>query len=150
MNTDLEDGDVVTGIIDGKFDCGYLVSINFGSEVFKGVLYHAHATPNTSQGLITSGDPAHRTHRKHQMAFRDPSHPKRNRSGYTFFFAEQYHRLRPLYHGQERTISKKIGQLWSGLSEAEKLVYQEKGLKDRERYKAEMLEYKSAQHASPE
>ncbi|KAI3466366.1 hypothetical protein Pfo_023029 [Paulownia fortunei] len=145
-STNLEDGSFVTGTIDGKFDYGYLVTVNFGSENLKGVLYHTPEEPNASASLSASGDPAHRTRRKHQMAFRDPAHPKRNRSGYTFFFAEQYHRLRPLYHGQERAISKKIGQLWSRLTEAEKQVYQEKGLRDKERYKAEMLEYKPSQH----
>lgn len=29
-----------TGTIDGKFDCGYLVSIKLGSETLSGVLYH--------------------------------------------------------------------------------------------------------------
>ncbi|XP_051133659.1 high mobility group B protein 10-like [Andrographis paniculata] len=146
---DLGDGSLVTGTIDGKFESGYLVTVTFGSEVLKGVIYENSTEANKSKGFSSFREPAHRHHRKHQSATRDPSHPKRNRSGYTFFFAEQYHMLRPLYHGQERAISKRIGQLWSGLTEAEKLVYQEKGLRDRERYKAEMLEYKSSQHASP-
>ncbi|KAL7103277.1 hypothetical protein ACP275_08G169800 [Erythranthe tilingii] len=143
-----EDISLVTGTIDAKFDCGYLVTVNFGAENLTGVLYHIPEEPNNAlQSMSGSGDPSshHRSRRKHQVAFRDPAHPKRNRSGYTFFFAEQYHRLRPLYHGQERTISKKIGQLWSRLTEAEKQVYQEKGLRDKERYKAEMLEYKPSQ-----
>ncbi|KAL6543028.1 hypothetical protein OROHE_010548 [Orobanche hederae] len=145
----LEEGSLVTGIINGKLDFGYLVTVNFGGENLKGVLYHTPEAPNASGTLTpsTSGEPSHhRTRRKHQMAFRDPAHPKRNRSGYTFFFAEQYHRLRPLYHGQERAISKKIGQLWSRLTEAERRVYQDKGLRDKERYKAEMSEYKTSQH----
>ncbi|GFQ00295.1 high mobility group b protein 10 [Phtheirospermum japonicum] len=145
----LEDGSLVTGTIEGKFDFGYMVTVNFGGENLKGVLYHTPEAPNASSvGLNGSGEPTHhRTRRKHQLAFRDPAHPKRNRSGYTFFFAEQYHRLRPLYYGQERTISKKIGHLWSRLTEAEKQVYQEKGLRDKERYKAEMSEYKTSHHA---
>ncbi|KAL0306181.1 UNVERIFIED_CONTAM: High mobility group B protein 10 [Sesamum radiatum] len=145
----LEDGSLITGTIDGKFDYGYLVTVNLGSEELKGVLYHTSSDLDVSQSFSASGDPAQRTRRKHQIALRDPAHPKRNRSGYTFFFAEQYQRLRPLYHGQERAISKKIGQLWSRLTEAEKQVYQEKGVRDKERYKAEMLEYKSSQHPQP-
>lgn len=121
-SSNLEDGSLVTGTIDGKFDDGYLVTVKLGSEDLKGVLYHTPLEPDVSQSLSTSDDPAHLTRRKHQMAFKDPTHPKRNRSGYTFFFAEQYQRLRPLYHGQERAISKKIGQLWSNLTEAEKQV----------------------------
>ncbi|KAL8469547.1 hypothetical protein ACS0TY_032402 [Phlomoides rotata] len=142
-SSNLEDGSLMTGVIDGKFDDGYLVTIKLGSEELKGVLYHV--VPDVSQSFSISDDPGHHTLRKHQAA-RDPTHPKRNRSGYTFFFAEQYQILRPSYHGQERAISKKIGQLWSNLTEAEKEVYQEKGLRDKERYKAEMLEYKSSQH----
>ncbi|PIN25123.1 HMG box-containing protein [Handroanthus impetiginosus] len=150
VSTNLEDGSFVTGTIDGKFDYGYLVTVNIGAENLKGVLYHTPMEQNASQSLSTYGDSANRSRRKQQMAFRDPSHPKPNRSGYTFFFAEQYHRLRPLHHGQEKTISKKIGQLWSRLTEAEKQVYQEKGLRDKERYKAEMMEYKSSQHIPTE
>ncbi|CAA0818542.1 High mobility group B protein 10 [Striga hermonthica] len=136
----LENGSLVTGTIERKIDFGYVVTVNFGGEDLKGVLYHI---PN---GYV---EPVHhRARRKHQMA-RDPAHPKRNRSGYTFFFAEQYHRLRPMYHGQERAISKKIGLLWGRLTEAEKKVYQDKGLRDKERYKAEMSEYKTSHHAPP-
>lgn len=144
VNFNLGDGSLVTGTIDGKFEDGYLVTVRLGSEVLKGILYHT-TLEHVSQSLSPSDEPAHLTRRKHHTAFKDPAHPKRNRSGYTFFFAEQYQRLRPSYHGQERAISKKIGQLWSNMTEAEKQVYQEKGLRDKERYKAEMLEYKSSQ-----
>lgn len=118
----LGDGSLVTGSIDGKFEDGYLVTVKLGSEVLKGVLYHTPLEPDVSQNLSTFDETAHPTRRKHHTAIKDPAHPKRNRSGYTFFFAEQYQRLRPSYHGQERAISKKIGQLWSNLTEAEKQV----------------------------
>ncbi|XP_057765359.1 high mobility group B protein 10 [Salvia miltiorrhiza] len=145
-SSNLGDGSLVSGTIDGKFDDGYLVTVKLGSEVLKGVLYHTPLEPDASQSRSTSDEPVHLTRRKNHTAFKDPAHPKRNRSGYTFFFAEQYQILRPSYHGQERAISKKIGQLWSNMTEAEKQVYQDKGLRDKERYKAEMLEYKSSQH----
>ncbi|KAL3637573.1 hypothetical protein CASFOL_018741 [Castilleja foliolosa] len=149
-NPNLEDGSLVTGTIEGKFKFGYMVTVNIGGEILKGVLYHPKPPNALSVSSRGSGKPTHRrTRRKHQLAFRDPAHPKRNRSGYTFFFSEQYHRLRPLYYGQERIISKKIGHLWSRLTEAEKQVYQEKGLKDKERYKAEMSEYKTSHYAPP-
>lgn len=122
MSSNLGDGSLVTGSIDGKFEDGYLVTVKLGSEVLKGVLYHTPLEPDVSQNLSTFDETAHPTRRKHHTAIKDPAHPKRNRSGYTFFFAEQYQRLRPSYHGQERAISKKIGQLWSNLTEAEKQV----------------------------
>ncbi|KAG6407471.1 hypothetical protein SASPL_130462 [Salvia splendens] len=144
-NSNLGDGSLISGTIDGKFDDGYLVTMKVGSEVLKGVLYHSCPEQDAYQSRSTSDDPVHLSRRKNHTAVKDPAHPKRNRSGYTFFFAEQYQILRPSYHGQERAISKKIGHLWSNLTEAEKQVYQEKGLRDKERYKAEMLEYKSSQ-----
>ncbi|XP_042010374.1 high mobility group B protein 10-like [Salvia splendens] len=144
-NSNLGDGSLISGTIDGKFDDGYLVTMKVGSEVLKGVLYHSCPEQDAYQSRSTSDEPVHLCRRKNHTAVKDPAHPKRNRSGYTFFFAEQYQILRPAYHGQERAISKKIGHLWSNLAEAEKQVYQEKGLRDKERYKAEMLEYKSSQ-----
>ncbi|CAA0841146.1 Eukaryotic translation initiation factor 3 subunit A [Striga hermonthica] len=127
-NQNLEKSSLVTGTIDGKFDFGYMVTVNFGGENLQGILYHSPEAQNASMSLSASMEPVHhrRMRRKH-MAFRDPARPKRSRSGYTFFFSEQYHRLRPMYHGQERAISKKIGQLWSRLTDSEKQVYQDKG-----------------------
>ncbi|KAJ0101594.1 hypothetical protein Patl1_03674 [Pistacia atlantica] len=139
---ELKPGCSVTGIIDGKFDNGYLVTVNFGSDKLKGILYHIPHMLHVSQSSNTSVVPTHRRRKRSRLALRDPSRPKSNRSGYNFFFAEHYARLKPHYHGQEKAISKKIGILWSNLTEAEKQVYQEKGQKDKERYKTEMLEYK--------
>lgn len=140
----LQIGCSVTGVIDGKFDNGYLVTVNLGSEQLKGVLYHIPHVHNVSQSSNNSVAPTHRRRKRSRLALRDPSRPKSNRSGYNFFFAEHYARLKPHYYGQEKAISKKIGVLWSNLTEAEKQVYQEKGLKDKERYKSEMLEYRSS------
>lgn len=140
----LQIGCSVSGVIDGKFDNGYLVTVNLGSEQLKGVLYHIPHAHNVTQSSNNSAAPTHRRRKRSRLALRDPSRPKSNRSGYNFFFAEHYARLKPHYYGQEKAISKKIGVLWSNLTEAEKQVYQEKGLKDKERYKSEMLEYRSS------
>lgn len=114
----------VSGVIDGKFDNGYLVTVNLGSEQLKGVLYHIPHAHNVSQSSNNSAAPTHRRRKRSRLALRDPSRPKSNRSGYNFFFAEHYARLKPHYYGQEKAISKKIGVLWSNLTEAEKQVYQ--------------------------
>ncbi|GKV36459.1 hypothetical protein SLEP1_g44589 [Rubroshorea leprosula] len=137
-------GSSVSGIIDGKFDNGYLVTVKLGSEQLKGVLYHIPQMLQVSQSSNTSGLPPHQRRKRSRLALRDPSRPKSNRSGYNFFFAEHYARLKPMYYGQEKAISKKIGHLWNNLTDAERQVYQEKGLKDKERYKNEMLEYRSS------
>ncbi|KAK7271409.1 hypothetical protein RJT34_27276 [Clitoria ternatea] len=135
-------GSVVPGIIDGKFDGGYIVTVNLGSEQLKGVLYHVPDTVSRNSNAEGTSSSQNRKRSK-RLGSRDPSRPKSNRSGYNFFFAENYARLKPQFHGQERAISKRIGFLWTSLSEAERQVYQEKGLRDKERYKTEMLEYKS-------
>lgn len=31
---------IVIGIIEGKFDCGYLVKVKLGLEIFNGVFYY--------------------------------------------------------------------------------------------------------------
>ncbi|KAJ8754935.1 hypothetical protein K2173_015447 [Erythroxylum novogranatense] len=141
---ELQLGSSVTGTIDGKFDNGYLVTVNLGSNQLKGVLYHIPHSFHEYQKPHGLDVPPRRRRKRSRLLLSDPSRPKSNRSGYNFFFAEHYARLKPQYYGQERIISKKIGLLWNNLTEAEKQVYQEKGLKDKERYRTEMLEYKSS------
>ncbi|KAM3708524.1 hypothetical protein ACJW31_02G103000 [Castanea mollissima] len=116
-------GSPVTGVIDGKFESGYLVTVMIGSEKLKGI--HRR-----------------RRRKKHEIKRRDPAHPKPNRSGYNFFFAEQHARLKPLHPGKDREISRMIGELWNKLKESEKAVYQEKAVKDKERYRIEMEDYR--------
>ncbi|XP_059444148.1 high mobility group B protein 10 [Corylus avellana] len=140
-------GCVVNGTIDGKFDNGYLVTVNLGTDQLKGVLYHI--PQHVSKGSYSLDKPTRRNRKRSRLELRDPSRPKSNRSGYNFFFAEHYARLKPSYYGQEKAISKKIGLLWSNLTEAEKQVYQEKGLIDKERYRTEMMEYKSSYDSTP-
>ncbi|XP_042520115.1 high mobility group B protein 10-like isoform X2 [Macadamia integrifolia] len=110
----------VSGIIDGKFDNGYLVTVSFGSDKLRGVLYHVPdelQVPGNSNTPTVSG---RQNRKRSQIALKDPSRPKTNRSGYNFFFAEQYARLKPSHQGEEKVISKKIGHLWSKLTEDEK------------------------------
>ncbi|PON31538.1 ARID DNA-binding domain containing protein [Parasponia andersonii] len=150
----------VVGFIDGKFDSGYLVTVTIGSEKLKGVLYQAPQNPltqapqgthqqtassNKNDSAATSVVPGvHRRRRrkKSEIKRRDPAHPKPNRSGYNFFFAEQHARLKPLHPGKDRDISRMIGELWNKLKESEKAVYQEKADKDKLRYRIEMEGYR--------
>ncbi|KAK4733659.1 hypothetical protein R3W88_007920 [Solanum pinnatisectum] len=117
----LKDGNSLVGTIDAKFDYGYVIFVNLGSESLNGVLYHTPALPNQFQKVNTLAMPSQRI-RKRQLALKDPSRPKPNRSGYNFFFDEHYAMLKPSYQGKERAISKRIGLLWSRLTEAEKQV----------------------------
>ncbi|XP_057489947.1 high mobility group B protein 9 isoform X2 [Actinidia eriantha] len=141
-----------SGTIDGKFDCGYLVSVKVGSEILNGVLYY----PNQPDPSISTNQactaivpytptPFHsnkRNRRRRKRREGDPSRPKPNRSGYNFFFAEKHSMLKSLYPEREREFTKMIGESWSSLSQEEKMVYQSYGLKDKERYQREMKEYK--------
>nr|DAD23948.1 TPA_asm: hypothetical protein HUJ06_025411 [Nelumbo nucifera] len=123
----------VVGVIDGKFEHGYLVTVTVGTEKLRGVLYHT-TDPQDGQmpryanffdnciGKDTAAPRRRRRRKKSEMRKRDPAHPKPNRSGYNFFFAEQHARLKPLHPGKDREISKMIGDLWSKLTETEKAV----------------------------
>ncbi|KAE8731876.1 High mobility group B protein 15 [Hibiscus syriacus] len=148
-------GSPVIGVIDGKFESGYLVTVTIGSEKLKGVLYQTleDAAPEAQHnyGLFASqsanphatlGMQRRRRRRKSELKRRDPAHPKPNRSGYNFFFAEQHARLKPLHPGQDREISRMIGEKWNKLTESEKSIYQEKALEDKERYRIEMEDYR--------
>lgn len=137
------------GTIDGKFDCGYLVSVKLGTEVLNGVLYHPdNGGPSSSSTVKTCTAIAPYTPQPHHLGRRkrkrrgDPGRPKPNRSGYNFFFAEKHAMLKSLYPNREREFTKMIGESWNNLTSEERTVYQNYGLQDKERYKREMKEYK--------
>ncbi|CAL1354485.1 unnamed protein product [Linum trigynum] len=162
---------VAVGVIDGKFDSGYLVTVVVGGEKLQGVLYQATTDQGQQQhcqmlqqqqqqnqqnyysllanannsNVAVDGVVVHRRRRrrkKNEIKRRDPDHPKPNRSGYNFFFAEQHARLKPLLPGKDREISRMIGELWNKLKDGERSVYQEIAMKDKERYRSEMEGYR--------
>ncbi|XP_068337881.1 high mobility group B protein 9-like [Pyrus communis] len=149
-----------TGTIDGKFDCGYLVTVKFGSETLSGVLYHPNqqtlaGSPNPTPSpepvnAIVPYTPqrsvrvAGSRRRRRSRRRTDPNYPKPNRSGYNFFFAETHFKLKSLYPNREREFTKMIGESWNKLPAEERLVYQNIGLQDKERYKRELKEYKES------
>lgn len=136
MATAPSGGYPIIGVIDGKFDSGYLVTVTIGKDKLKGVLYQTPpakmnqvaqssgvSTVKTDSTRATSGVPRRRKRRKKsELRKRDPTHPKPNRSGYNFFFAEQHARLKPLHPGKDREISRMIGELWNKLKDNEKAV----------------------------
>ncbi|KAL6191234.1 hypothetical protein ACLB2K_037625 [Fragaria x ananassa] len=154
----LPDDDTVFGFIDGKFESGYLVTVTKGTKKLRGVLYQipqnlvqeASQGPQNCSMVVSKNDSAsavavpHRRRRrkKSEIKRRDPDHPKPNRSGYNFFFAEQHARLKPLHPGKDREISRMIGELWNKLKDSDKGEYQEKAVKDKERYRVEMEAYR--------
>jgi hypothetical protein len=121
------------GTIEGKFDCGYLVSVKLGSEVLRGVLYHPEqpdsstSVPESNSAIIpyTHKPPHHSGHRRRRRKSKrrgDPNYPKPNRSGYNFFFAEKHYKLKSLYPNREREFTKMIGESWTNLSPEERMV----------------------------
>ena len=121
-------GSSVCGVIDGKFESGYLITVKIGMEEFKGVLYQVPNSENQmlqthiNNPSLKSGAPRRKRRKKSEIRKRDPAHPKPNRSGYNFFFAEQHARLKPHYHGKDREISRIIGESWNKLQEPERAV----------------------------
>ncbi|GMH30735.1 hypothetical protein Nepgr_032578 [Nepenthes gracilis] len=143
---------LAVGTIDGKFDCGYLVSVKLGSDILYGVLYHPEEHPVSCMAdaelstAIVPYDPKPRRPGQRRKRRRrwggDPSHPKPNRSGYNFFFAEKHSLLKSLYPNTDRKFTKIIGDSWNNLGPEERMVYQNIGLRDKERYMRELREYK--------
>ena len=130
-------GHTVSGLIDGKFEHGYLVTVMVGSDSLKGVLYHMPpgnlsqqfaSVPNVVDDGVGLSMAAidvrrrRRRRRKDEMPKKDPNAPKPNRSGYNFFFQEQHTRLRALHPDKDREISRLIGESWNKLSEEERAV----------------------------
>lgn len=127
------------GRIDGKFDCGYLVSVQLGSEILNGVLYHPEEhVPNSkstiqscsaiihfNSTILPSSDQKNKRsrRRRRKRGDIDPSRPKPNRSGYNFFFAEKHSKLKSLYPEREREFTKMIGESWNNLGQEERMVY---------------------------
>lgn len=136
-------------IIDSKFEHGYIVTVIMGSKSTKAVLYNCTEEP----ALPTPAPPIainntdlrggrRRRRRRKKLSTTDPRHPKPNRSGYNFFFQDQHRKLKPQYPGQDRLISKMIGERWNNLGPEEKAVYQERGVQDKERYQTQLAAYK--------
>ncbi|XBI46574.1 hypothetical protein VPH35_110786 [Triticum aestivum] len=136
-------------IIDGKFEHGYIVTVIMGSKSTKAVLYNYNEEPALTTLAPTmpinntgSKGGRRRRQRRKKLSTTDPRHPKPNRSGYNFFFQDQHRKLKPDYPGQDRLISKMIGERWNNLSPEDKAVYQERGVQDKERYQSQLAAYR--------
>ncbi|PWZ26560.1 High mobility group B protein 15 [Zea mays] len=136
-------------IVDGKFEHGYIITVIMGSKSTKAILYNCTEEPAlpTSELAVASNNNdlkggRRRRRRKKKLSTTDPRHPKPNRSGYNFFFQDQHRMLKPQCPGQDRLISKMIGERWNNLSPEDKAVYQERGVQDKERYRTQLAAYR--------
>ncbi|MCO5597268.1 hypothetical protein L7F22_051344 [Adiantum nelumboides] len=128
-------GHAVSGVIDGKFERGYLVTVTVGTEKLRGILYHLpleNVTPQfasvseMAKGVVMDSAPEvrrrRRRRRKDEMPKKDPNAPKPNRSGYNFFFQEHRKRLKALHPDKDKELSKMIGELWNKQTEEERAI----------------------------
>ncbi|KHN37294.1 high mobility group B protein 15-like [Glycine soja] len=149
MATSSSADSTVIGVIDQKFEGGYVVTVTMGSEQLNGVLYYAQEdsvllpapSHNNNNAAAASLQKKKRRRSKSEIKRRNPALPKPKKTGYNFFFAEEHARLKPYHQGKETDIGRMIGENWSKLTESEKMVYQEMSNKDKERYLKEMEEY---------
>lgn len=110
---------MVKGKINAKFENGYIITANFGSNILNGILYHV---PFQSDGRYNSPLLSNNCGRKRSRRETDPSGLDSHVGGYNIFFAEHYSKLRPLYSGKEKVMVKYINSLWNNLTESEKEV----------------------------
>ncbi|KAF2944756.1 high mobility group B protein 15 isoform X1 [Oryza sativa Japonica Group] len=142
-------------IIDGKFEHGYIVTVIMGSKSTKAVLYNCTEEPAVPTAVphvaidSAEGIRPRRRRRRKKLSTTDPNHPKPNRSGYNFFFQDQHRKLKPEYPGQDRLISKMIGERWNNLGPEDKAVYQEKGVEDKARYQRQLALYREQRTGQP-
>ncbi|KMZ65090.1 hypothetical protein ZOSMA_33G01230 [Zostera marina] len=83
--------------------------------------------------------------RRRRRPSRPPTYPKKFKTGYLYYFTEQFSKMKPSTFEMGQELAKKIGYQWRNLSPSEKSVYLEMGEIDRERYKNEMRIYHSSQ-----
>ncbi|KMZ69652.1 hypothetical protein ZOSMA_20G01300 [Zostera marina] len=76
--------------------------------------------------------------------------PKKNRTGYTFYFINQFPKIKAYKFGSQKEILMHIGYQWRNLSCFRKSIYEKKAAKDKERYLKEMKIYNDKQKSVPE
>lgn len=119
----VEPGSMLTGTIDAKFEFGYAVTIEMGSEQWKGLLYH-----NRSESeLRNNSEQNHTVLPGGENGYGDPVRFKENGSGYVCFYDETWKKLHRHYGNELEAMNKKIWLIWSRLSDAEKQDYHSKG-----------------------
>jgi len=74
---------------------------------------------------------------------KDPNAPKRSLSGFFFFANEKRSGIMSAHKDWKVSeVGSELGRLWRGMSAAQKKPYEDKAVKDKARYEAEMKKYK--------
>lgn len=110
-----------------------------------------HGRQLTINGCLTNGsvdNPPKRVEKKSdkKRKKKDPDAPKRGMPAFMYFSNEMREKVKsenPVLKFTE--IGKKLGEMWSSMSEEEKDPYNKRSKEDRERYMSEKKEYMSKQ-----
>jgi len=92
-------------------------------------------------------DPSQFVTKKGAKPEKDPNAPKRATTGYFFFLGENRAKIiaeHNLNASKIAEVTKKAGELWGGMSDAQKKPYMDKAEADKSRYEREMAAYKPA------
>ena len=92
----------MVGVIDEKLDNGYVVSVNMGSDLLKGILYHIPDKPPPAWSP-NLGISRRRKRKKSHLSL------------------VEYATLNPMPQGQEKSFSN-VGHTWNPLSKPEMQV----------------------------
>ncbi|MQL78331.1 hypothetical protein Taro_010747, partial [Colocasia esculenta] len=132
-----EDAPMVTGKIIAKFDHGYMVVANFGSEALEGFLYHVPS--ETLEEETSDPDTCNNRHKMAKKAKSNPSWHKSNGSAYNFI-AEPRRILNHSPSGEESAVIRQMDSMWNNLTATEE-VYPEQRARGKKRYSGEVVEY---------
>eukprot|EP00877_Chromochloris_zofingiensis_P011176 jgi/Chrzof1/6311/Cz18g03030.t1 len=131
--------------VDGRFDCGYFVTIRLGRSEFKGMLYYpppehtlySRTDVPTKAELNGTGGKG-----KGDLKDRDPFAPKPNKTPFNFFAVDARLKAKETFPGINQVdLTKKVGEMWQKASDYEKAPYLELANQDRARYQAELEAY---------
>lgn len=151
---DVPVGTKVHGTVDSYFDCGYFVTINFGGEQFKGVLYqpplNMFPAPRVQLPLSTgvklhpdSNSQENMSLVKKPKVVKEILKPKQNKTPFNYFSVDARIKAKEAHpFADTKEISKIVGEMWAKATAEEKLSSIEMARKDRQRYLKELEEYK--------
>ncbi|KAH7387569.1 hypothetical protein KP509_16G030700 [Ceratopteris richardii] len=141
-------GHMVTGVIDGKTEEGYFVTVVVGTEKLTGIIYHVSSDcennqfasiPSLLDGIGSGENTGSLEVQLYNKIKKEPIRkenfvsPKRPRTAYNIFHKEQYEKLIQLYPSA-KGLGKKVIEMWGRLPEDEKAAYIARSNQEREKY----------------
>ncbi|GAB4823476.1 hypothetical protein N2152v2_010522 [Parachlorella kessleri] len=152
-------------VVDAKFDCGYFITgkegekghravwatppsdrgcnnVHLGGHEFHGMLYFPPAEHTRDAFALPPLPSSASGARKGPRQQDDPYLPRQAKSAFNFFAADARGKAKALHPAySQNELSKKLGEMWTAASEAEKAPYLELAAQDKRRYNAELEAY---------